>query len=393
MSTASFSLSPEQQILVESVSRWAIQHGWRTQRPDREQVGLQPLWRDMAALGWLVAGLNERAGGLGGGIIEEALIAMGLGEALTCQPYAEALPALHVLARSLIRETQPGIWSSITSGESFVALAHSEVDGAPDCIQTCVVPDGRHWRISGRKRLIHAARCADHFLVSAAREPEQGDASLCLFLVPRAVRGLTTVTYPTIDGRDAGDLLFDDVMIRSDALVSQGADARAALDESCRRFAVVLSAEAVGLMEGSLLMTIDYMRTRRQFGRPLSGFQALQHRVADMFVETRLARAALWRAAAAIQCGVNGIDEVLDGMRLQISKSGKFVCSQAIQLHGAIGLTEEYAVGKYLKRLIAIDSAFGGRQAALSRLATRFSARFAEMGGNSPVLSGLPLQR
>lgn len=321
-------------------------------------------WTRCAELGWLAVGLPESAGGLSGDPYDMAVIAEEFGRASITLPVIEtaciAVQALHALA--------PGDpWlDQIGTGALRVALAHDEagLTGEAAPVATQASRAGRGFELSGRKSSVLGAPEADLLLVSAML-PGEG---LSLF----ALRPEPTVLsiHRTIDDRSAADIVLDRTPADGVALI--GAPGGAA--EAVRRaldFALVLgAADALGAMQAALELTRDYLLIRQQHGQRIGDFQALRHRLADMFIETEQARSLVLRALAALS-GEDQADRtrLAAAAKVRTAQAGRVVTGQAIQLHGGIGVTEEYPLGRHFRRILAFDLRYGTAAAHVGRFA------------------------
>ena len=360
-----FSLSAEQEALVDSIRRF------REREYDfekRRSVIMSPTgmreahWHTFAELGWLGAGLSEEAGGYGGGAIENALILEEFGRGLVVEPFLAHVVATELLA-TLAPEACADRIAMMISGEERLVLAHYEAEGRGDAryLETRAEPDGNGFRLTGAKSLVTGGAHAHAFLISA----RDGDG-ISLFLVPADAAGLTRKSYRTLDNHRVADLQLEGVV--ADALVGKRGGAMAAIERALDHGVVALCAEAVGAMDAALWMTRDYLRTRQQFGTAIGNFQALQHRMADMLIETELSRSMLYQALAALGREDAGARAAgVSAAKVQIADAAAIVGGQAIQLHGGIGVTEEHSVSHYYRRLFVIARTFGGSDVHLER--------------------------
>jgi alkylation response protein AidB-like acyl-CoA dehydrogenase len=359
-----FSLTQEQQALQDSVRRFCErEYGFEQRR--RLLTGgdgfARAHWATFAELGWLGAGLPEEAGGYGGGPVETMIILEQMARALVLEPF---LSCAVLAAQAIAAQASPGqreaLLEPIIAGERLVVLAH---DGpAP----TTAERRGTGYVLNGRKNFVLGGPSADPLLVSAGH----GDGGVSVFAVDPAAPGVTRHDYHAVDGRRVSDIMLDSVETGPEALIGEEGTARPAIELAIDHGIIGLCAEAVGAMDAALWLTRDYLKTRRQFGQPLNAFQALQHRMADMLIETELARSMLYRGVAALaETDPAARRRGVSAAKVQIGEAGYFVGGQAIQLHGAIGLTEEYSVGHYFKRLTLVRGLFGATDAHLARFA------------------------
>ena len=368
-------LTSEQQALKDSVRRFCErEYGFEARMGLlRSREGWsRKTWGTFAELGWLGAGLAEARGGYGGGAVENALILEELGRSLVLEPFlACAVGAAQVLAALPPSGPVDDLLAGIVGGETIAVLAHQEASarGSSDAeVETRAEPSGSGWRLSGAKRFVLGGPQADVLLVSARTAGAPGDSQgISLFRVAPDAPGVERRDYRAVDGRRIADFSFAEV---DAVLLSPEGAALPTIELALDHLTVGLCAEALGAMDAALWLTRDYLTTRKQFGVTLNTFQALQHRMADMLVETELARSMLLRALAALadpdplqrRKGVSAA-------KVQIGEAGYFVGGQAVQLHGGIGVTEEYIVGHYFKRLTLARGLFGATDVHLARFA------------------------
>ncbi len=366
-----FTFSAEQTALQDSVRRFRErEYGFEQRRlivesPDGFSADH---WKTFAELGWLGVGLGEEAGGFGGGPIETALIFEEFGRGLVVEPLAAHVVALQALVLAAGKGRQ-NLVAAMVAGEERIALAHFEPEGRGDSrhVSARVEAAGDGYRLSGHKALVIGGASADRFLISA----RDGDG-VSLFLVDRNAPGLRLQIYRTLDNHRVADIWMEGVALDTASLLGPRGGALDAIETAVDHGIIALCADAVGAMDAALWMTRDYLKTRQQFGTTLNNFQALQHRMADMLIETELSRSILYQGLAALgfpdrdarQAGVSAA-------KVQIAKGGLFVGGQAIQLHGGIGVTEEHPIGHYYKRLFVIAQLFGNADHHLDRFRRR----------------------
>ena len=375
--------SDEQRLLRESADRFVNE----TYTADhRRRIASEPLgfstkiWKQFAELGWLAMPIAEDHGGLGGGAIEIGILMEAIGRGLVAEPYLSTV----VIGASLISECgteaqKQALLPKIADGSLVLAFAHSERQARFDLadVRTTAkkTPDG--WRLDGHKTAVLDGHAAGQVIVSARVDAGTGVAKLCLFLVPQGVRGLTARDFPRLGGGRACNLDLRDVQLPADALLGDGTDALPAIEAVVDRAMAALGAEAVGIMQTLLDQTLEYTKIRKQFGRPLSANQVIRHRLADMAMQCDEARSMALRAALMADAEPVARSRAASGAKAKIGKCARFVAEQSVQLHGAMGVTEELDVGSYFKRLLAFDTLFGGsahhyrRHAALSGRAIR----------------------
>jgi alkylation response protein AidB-like acyl-CoA dehydrogenase len=364
-------LTQEQVALQESVRRLCErEYMFESRRAllRRADGFSRDLWASFADLGWLGAGLSEEDHGYGGGAVEIAVVQEQFGRALLVEPYlscivvgARAIAALGDTAQ------KSALLPAIVGGETLVALAHGEpgMRGDDGAVTTTAVQAGDGWRLSGRKAFVLGAPSADILLVSAATP-----GGLSLLQVPADAQGLEILAYHAVDGRRTADVVLKDVVVGSQALIGPEGRALPAIELAIDHGVIGLMAECVGAMEAALWLTRDYLKTRKQFGVALSTFQALQHRMADMLVKAELARSMLLRGVAALsEPDAAARRAGVSAAKVQIVEAAISVTEEAIQLHGGVGVTEEYQVGHFYKRAVLARGLFGSPDVHLARFA------------------------
>jgi len=330
----------------------------RRLRGTREEYD-RAVWEQMAGFGWLGILVPESYGGLGLGLTEMAIVAKGLARALTPEPLtATAVLAATALVagenEALKRESLP----RLVSGALQPVLAWQEAPGEldPGNAQARAAPFEGGYRLNGTKRYMPGAAQADAFLVSA-----QSGGTLALFWLPKDTAGLRFGLETLADGRCFGTLDMRDAHVPQSALVARGIAAREALDRAFDFGATIAGAELAGVMERALEMTLDYLKTRIQFGKPIGAFQALQHRAVDLHIQKELANAVLDEALAAMDGGAKAATRAALASRVKArcADAALKITREAIQLHGAIGFTDEYDAGLFLKRAMTLAAWLG----------------------------------
>jgi alkylation response protein AidB-like acyl-CoA dehydrogenase len=360
-------LSDEQRLLRESADRFVSE----TYTADhRRKVANDPLgfsadiWKQFADLGWLALTISEAHGGLGGGAVEIGILMEAFGRGLVSEPYLSTV----VISASLITECgteaqKQALLPKIADGSLYLAFAHSERQARFDLadVRTIARKTADGWRLDGHKTAVLDGNAAGQLIVSA-RVDDGSDKSgrLCLFLVPQGSRGLASRDYPRLGGGRACNLELRDVQLPADALLGDGSDALPAIEAAIDRAMAALGAEAVGIMQTLLDRTLEYTKIRKQFGRPLSANQVIRHRLADMAMQCDEARSMALRAALMADAEPVARSRAASGAKAKIGKCARFVAEQSVQLHGAMGVTEELDIGSYFKRLLAFDTLFGG---------------------------------
>jgi alkylation response protein AidB-like acyl-CoA dehydrogenase len=317
------------------------------------------VWKQMADLGWLGIVLPERYGGLGLGLTEAAVVAKGLARALAPEPLTAAMMAATALAAGENEALKQSQLPQVAAGTVLPALAWQERAGDLDtvAIEVRAVAFEGGYKVSGTKRYIAGSAQCDAFLVTAAAE--QGPV---LLWIPRATAGAQLELEPLADGRSFGTLELADALVPRAQVIAQGAAAREAVARAFDHGAAIVGAELAGVMERALEMSLDYLRTRVQFGKPIGAFQALQHRAVDLHIQKELAEAVLDEALAALDRGPASHTRAVVASRVKArcADAALKITREAIQLHGAIGFTDEYDAGLYLKRAMTLAAWLGG---------------------------------
>ncbi len=319
-------------------------------------------WKTMADLGWLGMLVPEQYGGLELGLSEAAIVAQGLARELVPEPVtAAAVLAVGALVGGDNQELQQYLLPRIVEGEILPVLAWQEQAGTLEvaAISAQAVPAEGGWRINGEKRFISGAAGADGYIVSAGVK-----AGLELYWVPRDTHGAALSLETLADGRHFGVLTLTDVLVPAAHRVASVGVARASLEKTIDHAAVIVSAELCGVMSRALDMSIEYMKTRVQFGKPIGSFQALQHRAVDLYVQQQIAAAVLEEALSTLDSNPDAVTRAALASRVKArcSDAGLRITREAIQIHGAIGFTDEYDAGLYLKRAVVLAAWLGNAQ-------------------------------
>jgi pimeloyl-CoA dehydrogenase small subunit len=370
-----FDLSEDQRLLKESVDRLVLdQYGFEQRKKYRtEPAGYSPaMWNQITELGLLGLPFEETLGGFGGGAVETAIVMEAFGRGLVLEPFFATV----ILGGGLLRRAAPAsvlgaLAPKVASGKLKLAFAHVERHSRYDLadVITSAVKDGAGYVLNGAKSVVIHADTADRIFVTARLAGERRDRNgIGLFLIDPASPGVTRRGYPTQDGLRAAELTLDKVRVTADDLMHDNALplVEHVIDEAI----AALCAEAVGAMQAMQDLTLDYLKTRKQFGRAIGSFQVLQHRSVDMLVAIEGARSmAMFAAVMAAEENPVERRKAISAAKVQIGRSGRHVGQEAIQLHGGIGMTNEYAAGHYFKRVTMIDQLYGDADTHLSYLA------------------------
>ncbi|WP_328389226.1 acyl-CoA dehydrogenase family protein [Nocardia sp. NBC_00416] len=372
-----FTFTDEQQMLRDAVSGFlAARYDLAKSRTAvKSGPGWQPeIWRGLAELDVLGVTLPEEFGGSGGGPIEGMIIAEELGRALVVEPYVDTVVIGGGLLRRSGGERAAELLKGIAAGSvrlAFAALEPQSGEVRHD-VSTTARRDGDDWVLDGTKIVVTGVPVATHLIVSARTSGERRDQDgISLFLLefdPAAPpAGVEVHQYRTIDDRVAADLTFADIRIPASALLGAEGQAWPAIDATIDEAIAAVTSEAVGLMRKVLDDTVEYTEQRQQFGVPISSFQALQHRMVDMLIELEQSIAAAYLAAYAVEAEPAERARAVSAAKVTIGRATRFIGQNSVQLHGAMGMTEELAIGHYFKRLTAIEYEFGSSSDHLAR--------------------------
>ena len=368
-----FDFSDDQEMLRDSVRKW-VERGYTFERRHaivKAGGASAETWQEIADLGILGVQVPEANGGLGMGPIEAMVVMEELGRGLVLEPFAAvALVASSLLASG--RAPSAPLWlQGIAEGKERVVLAQEERRSRYrlNHVETTATHASGSWQLNGTKIAVPAGAQAGAFIVSARVSGAVDEAfGVALFLVSRGETGVEVKGYPTQDGASAADL----VLTNASAIeLLPAGDAFAALERAVDIGIAALCAEAVGAMDRLVAITVEYMNTRKQFGVTLASFQALRHRIADVKMQLELARSMSYFASLKLGEAPEARRRALAQAKLQLGTSMRFVGQQCIQLHGGIGVTDEYAASHYFKRLTVIEMSFGDTLFQLGEVSRR----------------------
>lgn len=335
----------------------ASKDGWRPE-----------MWAQFVELGLTAAPFSEEDGGLGGGPIDSMVVMEEFGKGLVVEPFLQTVViGGGFLKRGTTAQKEEHL-AALIGGEAVFAFAYAEPKGRYNLadLETTAKKDGAGWKISGHKAVVVGAPWASHLIVTARTGGGRRDAKgVGVFIVPKSAKGVTTRDYPTVDGRRASEVYFDNVAVGPEAVI--GEDSLGLVELVTDEAIAALAAEACGAMKVAQAMTVEYSKTRKQFGTPIGKFQVLQHRMVDMFMEAEQSVSMTYMATLKL-----GEDDVTrkkaaSATKVRIGQAGRFVGQSAIQIHGGMGMTDELAIGHYFKRLTIIDSEFGNVDHHLKR--------------------------
>jgi pimeloyl-CoA dehydrogenase small subunit len=371
-----FDLSEEQRLLKESVDGLladAYEFDSRKKYMAEKGGWSKAIWSKLAEQGLLGLPFAEEDGGFGAGAVETMIVMEALGKALVLEPYLATV----VIAGGFLRhggsaEQKAAHIPGIIDGAKSFAFAQLEKNSRYDLndIVTSAKKKGSGWVIDGEKFVVINGENADTLVVTARTKGGQRDKSgIGVFAVAANAKGVAKKGYPTQDGLHAADITLTGVEVDGSAAIGDPENALPLIERVVDEARIAMCAEAVGAMDESLKTTVEYLKTRKQFGVPIGSFQTLQHRAADMFVAVEQARSMSMFATMASDFGdAKERATAVAAAKVQIGKSLKFVGQQSIQLHGGIGMTQEAKIGHYFKRLTMIENTFGDTDYHLRRV-------------------------
>ncbi|HUL96831.1 MAG TPA: acyl-CoA dehydrogenase [Usitatibacter sp.] len=370
-----FSLAEERRLLQDTLKRFlANEYAFdkRRARASSPEGFSRDTWKQLAELGLLGLTMPDADGGMGGDAFDTMIVMEAFGRSLVVEPYLSTVVLGAGILAQAGSESQRGEWlPAVAAGEKLLALAHGEAAARyePGYVQARAQRAGKGWKLDGTKSVVLGAPGADALLVSARTSGEAGSPQgISLFLVDRKAPGVTLRSYVTQDAGRAADVTLAGVEAGDANLVGKVDEALPVIEAALDRANAALCAEALGIIDALNEATLEYLKTRRQFGQPIGRFQALQHRMADMTIKAVEARSMAVVAAAAIaERDATERARRVSAAKALVAQSARFVGQQAVQLHGAIGVTDELVVSHWFKRLTMINATFGDAEYHLGR--------------------------
>ena len=371
-----FDLTDEQRLLKDSVDR--LVGGAYADFENRARYAAEPagwsreVWGAYAEMGLLGLPFEERFGGFGGGPVETMLVMEAIGRNLAIEPYLATV----LLGGGLLRvggseAQQERLVPGIAEGALTLALAHGERQARYDLHDVAATArgEGGGYRLDGLKSVVLHGDGAGLLVVSARTSGDRRSREgITLFLVEADAPGITVQGYPTQDGQRAAEISFQDVRVGEDAVLGPVGGGLPLVERVTAEAIAGLASEAVGAMDALHAATVDYLKTRQQFGVPIGSFQVLQHRAVDMMIAVEQARSMALYGAMMLDAPAPERDAALSAVKVQVNRSARIVGQGAIQLHGGIGMTMEYKAGHYFKRLSMIELMFGDADHHLRRV-------------------------
>ena len=369
-----FQLSEEQQMLADSAKRFVRDNS--DVEKHRQNKKLMPLdaatWQQFAYLGWLAVPFEEEHGGLGMGPLETMVLLEALGEGLIMSPYIATVVLGGGFLRHASAAQQAETIPALLEGKLQLAFAAEEYERVFTLENTAMKADvqGSEVVLNGTKCCVMNGDQADQLVVLARTGGEPGDQDgLSLFLVDANAPGVERVAHRTVDGRQGAEIRFNQVKVSEAARIGELNGGYAIARDVLHEGLLALSAESVGSLSVLLNETVEYSKTRKQFGMPIGKFQVLQHRMADMFIAMEQTRSLLLAATLKTVEGHDDAAKAVNAMKAQLGRAGRKIGQEAIQIHGGMGMTDELGVGHYVKRVTGVDGLFGNADVHLMAMA------------------------
>ena len=372
-----FSFTEEQTLLRNSVQKF-VQNGYdfdkRRAIAKSETGWKRENWKQFAELGLLGAPFAEDFGGLGGGPVETMIIMEEFGRGLVIEPYlGTVVLAGGFLSHGGSKAQKEQFIPEIIEGKRVFAFAFAEPQGRYNLADLAVTAkkSGSGYTLNGHKAVVIGAPWADSLIVTARTGGGQRDEKgVSVFVVDKKAKGVSCRDYPTVDGLRASEVTFENVALGADALIGHEGDGLPLVERVVDEGIAALSAEAIGAMKVLNDATVEYCKTRKQFGVPIGKFQVLQHRMVDMFMNYEQSVSITYMVTLKLNESDKERKKAASAAKVQIGKAGRFIGQNAVQLHGGMGMTDELNVGHYFKRLTMIDTMFGNVDHHLKRYAS-----------------------
>ena len=311
------------------------------------------VWNLFAEQGWLSMPFSEQSGGLGFGPIELSILFEEFGKALVIEPYLSTVVLSGTLLDKSTFSEKNDLIEKICTGSIHISLAYAEVDNGYDYLIPSTTLDSK-FALNGTKTLVLNGSNAEKIIVTCTN-----DDTLNIVVLDANTPGVSINSFSTVDGQSCSEISFENVKLNKSNIIATGNDAANLLKETINLATLCICAEAVGCMESCYHKTLEYTKGREQFGQPISGFQVLQHRMVDMFIESELAKSLLIKAMLEVNNRSDEMYKHVSALKSYVGKSGKLSAKEAVQLHGGMGVSEEMMIGHYLKKMISIDALFG----------------------------------
>ncbi len=361
-----FNFTEEQDMVRDGLTRLVReQYDWDTRRGviDSEAGWRPEVWAQLAELGILGMPFSEDDGGFGGGAVDAMVVMEEFGKGLVVEPFVPTVVCaggfLKHAGTPAQKEEHIG---GIVDGSRIFAFAYAEPRGRYDYadLQTTAKKDGSGYILNGHKAVVIGAPWASHLIVTARTSGERRDHDgISVFVVEKSADGVVTRDYPTVDGRHASEVYFENVAIGAEALIGEEGKALPLIEQVTDEAIAAQCAEICGVMKVAHAMTVEYSRQRKQFGVPIGSFQVLQHRMVDMYTEYEQSVSMTYLATLNLDSDEKKRKLAVSAAKVRIGQAAHLIGQEAIQIHGGMGMTDELAIGSYFKRLTIFDSEFG----------------------------------
>jgi len=361
-----FNLSEEQNMLKDSVSRFVQnQYDFDTRRKivASDEGFSRENWQTFAELGWLSIPFTEAQGGFGGSVLDTMVVMEEMGKGLVAEPFiATVLLFGGLLSKSSNSASHNATIQQIIDGEVQGAFAYLERQSRFEMtdIKTTATKNNNGYTLNGEKTVVFNGTSADKIIVSARTSGDQFDQQgISLFMVDANSQGIEKTNYRLMDGQCVANIVLNDVQVSADQLIGEVDKAYPLMQAVINDVMIAICAEAFGIMQVLNTTTIEYAKTRKQFGVAIGSFQALQHRMVDTFMACEQTQSLLLRAAGSLAAGNDESELDTLALKVMVGRAGKLIGGEAIQIHGGMGITDELNIGHYVKRLMMINTTFG----------------------------------
>jgi pimeloyl-CoA dehydrogenase small subunit len=361
-----FNFTEEQDMVRDGLSRLVReQYDWETRRAAiASEKGWRPeIWSQLAELGILGMPFSEEDGGFGGGAVDAMIVMEEFGKGLVVEPFVPTVVCaggfLKHAGTAAQKEEHIG---GIVDGSRVFAFAHAEPRGRYDYadLETTAKKDGEGYVLSGHKAVVIGAPWASHLIVTARTSGERRDRDgVSVFVIAKDTAGVVTRDYETVDGRRASEVYFENAAIPADALIGEEGAALPLIERVADEAIAASCAEACGAMKVAHAMTLEYSKQRKQFGVPIGKFQVLQHRMVDMYTAYEQSVSLTYLATLRLDAEESERKRAVSAAKVGVGQAARLIGQEAVQIHGGNGVTDEYAIGHYFKRLTIFESEFG----------------------------------
>lgn len=390
-----FELTEEQTLLENMVTAFVRDdYNWETrEKIVKTEEGWKPEnWSKFAELGLLSVPFSEDHGGLGGTAVDSMVVMEQFGKGLVVEPFMPSILLSGNLISKLANESQANeIIPKIIEGESRYVFAYAEPQSRFDLsdVKTSATKDGDEYTLNGFKSVVFGASMATHIIIAARTSGDQRSKDgITLFLADIKSNGITLQTYPTIDEYRASEVVIENLKISSDMVLGEVDKAYPVVEEVIDLATIAACSEAVGVLQVLKDSTIDYCKQRKQFGQSISKNQAIQHKLVDMMIEYEQAKSILYAAVTADLSNADERKKAVSGAKARIGQSIKFVGESAIQLHGGMGMVDEYMISHYFKRATMLGVLFGNVDFHMKRFVGLTQSNIEPIDGSSTIRGG-----